>query len=288
MTTSTRYGIDLSGRDIWQVDPGSEFLCSECNEPLAHPATFTRGKEGDPTAIVCRYCRPFEYEEILYKGSMVRCRGSGRLMVENWPENPRGVQVVHPYHGDGFIERAAHADLVWVRFWGKEDRLARRGPRANTDIFRVSDLYRLDTVDQLIVDWLMDRIEKGLPLPPTRPHRLTVREAFLYHARGEWCDAWVVAIIEDEDRALLEYIAPDGSTALRIINRTVEANPDVHSVEWGKVRSVTYRNLPKKWLRAICLSRNIVWWGQPQGAGAWPGTPQETWEKRYPNEPLEV
>jgi hypothetical protein len=65
--------------------------------------------------------------------------------------------------------------------------------------------------------------------------------------------ASIIAVLDDE--ALLEYEMPRGTTALWIIPR--------NRMDAPRLRNVSYKACPKKWLRAIEES-GIPWTGNGQ------------------------
>ncbi len=71
--------------------------------------------------------------------------------------------------------------------------------------------------------------------------------------------AEVLAVIGDQ--ALIEYYMPNGTTALRVIDRR-----DPHGTEYeprGKRGNVSYFRLPKKWSRAM-EEAGSTWYANPQ------------------------
>lgn len=288
-----RYGICTKGRTVWRVEagiePGHELKCAHCKRALPRPETFTRGDGNDPFAVVCRFCRPFEYDEILYQGRMVRCRGSGRLLVESWPEDPRGVQVVHPDYGAGFVEKAAMADLVWVRYWDK-NRPGLLASRINAHLARVpNDVYRYNTVDQVIVDFVLHLIEKGAHVPDALLTALQVDRAYHIYINQGWRTGGVLGTIPSEFKAIIEYEMPNGSSALKIIDlvQDLDTYNGIVPYPWNS-RGVSYFSLPKKWLRAVCEGSGEWWHGEPQQTRKTPRPPLETWAAKWPGEPLDI
>ena len=73
-----------------------------------------------------------------------------------------------------------------------------------------------------------------------------------------WRLSTVLATIGDE--ALLEYEMPNGSTALRIVPRSVEHPINLRPQEY---RNVSYRKLSRKWLK-VMVDCQMDWIGMPQ------------------------
>jgi len=67
-------------------------------------------------------------------------------------------------------------------------------------------------------------------------------------------------------KALIEYIMPNGTSALNII-----ASDDVHGE--GTYRSVSYYGLTRRWLN-ILVDQSAVWEGRPQKGNPCP-TPSD-------------
>lgn len=284
-----RYGYDTTGRTIWRVEsdvePGHELICSACKRALPYPETFTRGTDRDPFAVVCRSCRPHAYAEILYKGRMVICQGAGRLLVDGWPEDPRGVQVEHVEYGPGFIEKAATADLVWVRYWDK-DRPGLLASRVNAHIQRTTDLFRRDTVEPEIVEWVLRRLENGQYVPEGRLTVLRVNRAYNIWINQGWRECGILGVIPSEYAVLGEYVMPNGSSTLKRLELVQDLETYSGIVpSHRELRSMSYFRLPKKWLRAVCEGAGEWWYGEPQQTRKRPKEPLEIWRARYPDEP---
>ena len=103
-----------------------------------------------------------------------------------------------------------------------------------------------------------------------------------------WRETDVLGIIEEEGKAIVEYIMPNGSTSLRIIPLEVDLETYGGMVlcPW-EYKNVSYFRLPKKWLRAICWAGSY-WYGEPQQSSRIAPEPEKLWTERYPNEPLEA
>jgi hypothetical protein len=69
-------------------------------------------------------------------------------------------------------------------------------------------------------------------------------------------EAEVLAVIGDQ--ALIEYLMPNGTSSLRIVDRM---EPDARVY-----KNATYQRLPKKWVQAMD-DAGSSWIGQPQSHG---------------------
>ena len=121
-----------------------------------------------------------------------------------------------------------------------------------------------------------------------RLYRLEVEDRFPLHINQGWREATVLGVIEAEDRAIIEYIMPNGSSALWIVRRTLPADPHAATIPWHawEKRNISYFGLPKKWLAAICEG-SADWWGEPQQQSQhWhiPPEPLKMWKERYGEE----
>lgn len=85
---------------------------------------------------------------------------------------------------------------------------------------------------------------------------IDVGDSFCLEVNQGEREAEVLAIIGDQ--ALIEYLMPNGTSSLRIVDRM---DPD------AKVyKNVTYHRLPKKWIQAMDDAKTS-WIGQPQNHG---------------------
>lgn len=80
-------------------------------------------------------------------------------------------------------------------------------------------------------------------------------------ANQGWRAGQVLVTIDDE--ALIEYEMPNGSTALWVVKRDPPHQ---------RVRSLSYYNVPLKWLRAL-VADGIEWTGNPQQQNPAKGAP---------------
>jgi hypothetical protein len=107
-------------------------------------------------------------------------------------------------------------------------------------------------------------------------NKLKVGECFSIEVNQGLRDAIVLAVIGDE--ALIEYSMPKGSTSLRIVD----------AYTWTGARSVSYRNVPVKWLQQM-YENEVEWEGCVQGTvkvrngvkhvtGGWAKSVKETYE----------
>jgi hypothetical protein len=87
------------------------------------------------------------------------------------------------------------------------------------------------------------------------------------HVNRGWREAVVLAVLDG--KALLEYEMPNGSTALRVVPQ------DTDDEMW--YRNVSYRSLPKKWLRVLI---ETDWKGRPQQSADLAPSPIQVWQER--------
>ena len=91
------------------------------------------------------------------------------------------------------------------------------------------------------------------------------------YANQGYRDAWVL-VESFENKSLVEYVMPNGTTALRITPSGDYMSPFY--------KSVAYRSLPKKWLRELVISDEL-WEGCPQQANDYVPSPRELWIEKY-------
>ena len=112
--------------------------------------------------------------------------------------------------------------------------------------------------DHRAVDAVHDNAVKGADMKARRDvPQLVAGASFLLWVNQGYRHAECLAVIDG--CALIEYTMPKGSTALRF----VDAND--HE-DYNKYRSVAYRSVSIKWLRAV-QAQSDDWVGEPQISG---------------------
>jgi hypothetical protein len=98
-----------------------------------------------------------------------------------------------------------------------------------------------------------------------------------------WRPAWVLARLGDE--ALIEYVMPNGTSALRIVSAAGALAEDWVALRHWEYRSISYHALPRKWLREL-VHTGERWEGLPQQTRM-PGTPANELRRRFGEDPYD-
>ena len=98
-----------------------------------------------------------------------------------------------------------------------------------------------------------------------RPRHQAGEDITVHRNQGDR-DATVMAVVGDE--ALIEYVMPNGTSALNIISVW-------EGEENAGYRSISYFNLPAKWADAVTIQMGSWVWGNPQQSSRKAPQPRE-------------
>jgi hypothetical protein len=204
------------------------------------------------------------------------CRACGKDTLGSGDYCQRCTRMVLE-ESDWYYSLGACADLVEDAT--EEVRLAAETgdiPAAN-ELAELAETLGIDNGEFVRMYWESER--KKPAIKSDRTHTLEVGDSFYLRFHQGWRDAKVLARIGST--VLVEYVMRENVSTLKTMDRySIQKLPWYLGSDQRTSRNVSYRTLPKMWLRALIEQTNF-WLGVPQRTKELIPAPLDMWIGRY-------